>query len=664
MIISVTFDPSWFFSGDGRRVLSAERLVALCREGLGEEIGRIGARSNACAMELNTDRTPDELVKVITELIENNILDGEEAEQVFRIDFLEDTAAAQGDGQPGTGAEGTAPEGAGPSEEEKKEPALDRIDRLVGAREFKDLCRGIHARAPFVREHHTESVLLSEVYLISADPGCGGGTAVGLLEDLLREEKILGDPEGRLEIPLPSRTDPELAQQIEQMVRVLPEILAKPHVVIFDLSGWVGHTHAEEFRRLLMGIFRNNHSSLVLFRLPYLNRNVLDRIEKDVEDILPADPVAFPPFSPEELRLLAERELKRYALSLAEDAWPVFDRSIEQESRDGRFYGVHTVRKVVNGMIRAAEQHSAQTGEGAELLTAAALAGLVPDDNAAAAPGLSRLEKMVGMAPVAQKVREIVNSIRFDRDNRGGMPGMHMCFTGNPGTGKSTTAKVIAAALKEEGVLSTGMVRAHRGRDLCGKYVGQTAPLTASVCRDAYGSVLYIDEAYTLGLGGLIPGSNDAGQEAIDTLVAEMDDHRDELVVIFAGYPEEMQAFLDMNPELRDRIPYRIDFPDFTREQLSDIFLEAAEKDYRCGDGFAERARAFFLGLPDEILEDRTLGNAVFVHSLYERVWNKAAMRCPGTAASELTLETADFDAAAEEMPELRRERPMPRIGF
>lgn len=216
---------------------------------------------------------------------------------------------------------------------------------------------------------------------------------------------------------------------------------------------------------------------------------------------------------------------------------------------------------------------------------------------------------------------------------------LHMVFSGNPGTGKTMIARLMARVYRCLGILSKGqLVEVDRGGLVAG-YVGQTAIKTGEVLQKAMGGVLFIDEAYTL----TDRGGSDYGQEAVDTLLKAMEDHREDLVVIVAGYTEPMERFIHSNPGLESRFNRFLHFPDYTAQELAEIF------ELRCkGSGYilANDARPFLLQLLEQGCRDpRGFGNARGVRNLFERAVSAQANRLahePQVTREILMLLTVD----------------------
>ena len=248
------------------------------------------------------------------------------------------------------------------------------------------------------------------------------------------------------------------------------------------------------------------------------------------------------------------------------------------------------------------------------------------------------LNDLVGLAPVKEYVFGLADNIQVQqRRAAAGLKtaslSMHMIFTGNPGTGKTTIARLVAKYLKAIGALKGGqLVEVSRG-DLVGRYTGHTAPLTNSVIQSALGGVLFIDEAYSL-----YRGEQDSfGLEAIDTLVKGMEDHRDELVVILAGYTKEMETFLTANSGLASRFPNKIEFPDYTADELLDITNVLAKgKGYRLAESCTEPLRGYYERRQAE--DARTAGNGRLARNTLEKAIFNQSRRLVAEPAAELDV--------------------------
>ncbi len=247
------------------------------------------------------------------------------------------------------------------------------------------------------------------------------------------------------------------------------------------------------------------------------------------------------------------------------------------------------------------------------------------------------LEKMIGLAEVKAEIRSLVNLIKVKRlREKYKLPQMnmsyHMVFTGSPGTGKTTVARLVAQIYKELGILSQGTLTETDRSGLVAGYVGQTAIKVKEVVERAMGGVLFIDEAYALAPEN---AANDFGGEAIDTLVKLMEDHRDDLVIIVAGYTEEMKRFLKANTGLQSRFNKFIAFNDYSKDELLAILESiAAEAGFCLTDGAKERVDEMLSTMTDE--EWRNFGNARGIRNLFERMVSMQANRIIGYASQSI----------------------------
>lgn len=258
---------------------------------------------------------------------------------------------------------------------------------------------------------------------------------------------------------------------------------------------------------------------------------------------------------------------------------------------------------------------------------------------------LAELDALVGLDPVKAEVKLLtsllqVQALRIERKLPVLETSHHLVFTGNPGTGKTTVARLLAQIYRALGVVSRGQLVETDRSALVAGYVGQTAIKTREVIERAHGGILLIDEAYALVRGG----DNDFGIEAIDTIVKLMEDRRDDLAVIAAGYPDEMHEFIESNPGLRSRFTRTIQFPDYTNDELVQIFVRLGEKNHY----FATAEAVMMLrGVIERQPRDRGFGNARFVRNLFERAVTNQAMRLvnvPNPTDAVLTaLEAADI---------------------
>jgi len=265
------------------------------------------------------------------------------------------------------------------------------------------------------------------------------------------------------------------------------------------------------------------------------------------------------------------------------------------------------------------------------------------------------LDDLIGLGSVKEEVRSLSNFVKLQKQREAqglktAKVSYHLVFYGSPGTGKTTVARIVGRIYKDLGVLKKGhTVETDRG-GLVAKYMGQTALKTDTVIQQALDGVLFIDEAYSL-----VPedgNGSDYGQEAISTLLKRMEDYRDRLVVIIAGYKNEMQRFIDSNPGLQSRFNRYIDFPDYTGGELSEIFKMYMKKNQYT---LSPDAETFLKERFDYVVahKDRNFGNARYARNVFEKSIQQQANRLSGKSnlskseLTELTVEDLQAGFAA-----------------
>lgn len=265
---------------------------------------------------------------------------------------------------------------------------------------------------------------------------------------------------------------------------------------------------------------------------------------------------------------------------------------------------------------------------------------------------LGELDRLIGLSNIKRLVKEILAyaEIQRRRKNEGLIASplvLHMIFKGNPGTGKTTVARYLGKIFKAAGVLEKGHLVEVERADLVGEYIGHTALKVRQQVKLSLGGILFIDEAYSLARGG----EKDFGKEAIDALVKAMEDHKDNLILILAGYKEEMNEFLRVNPGLKSRFPIHMDFEDYTIEELMQIAeLMVEDKQYV----LSKSAKAKMHNILDQKrrIEGEHSGNARLVRNIIERAIRKQAVRLkdkhPCTRDDLITLMREDLTDGEE----------------
>lgn len=238
------------------------------------------------------------------------------------------------------------------------------------------------------------------------------------------------------------------------------------------------------------------------------------------------------------------------------------------------------------------------------------------------------MSSLVGMNEMKRMIKEIyawifINKKREEQGLKAGKQALHMMFKGNPGTGKTTVARLVGKLFFQMNVLSKGhLIEAERA-DLVGEYIGHTAQKTRDLIKKSLGGILFIDEAYSLARGG----EKDFGKEAIDTLVKHMEDKQHDFVLILAGYPREMDNFLSLNPGLLSRFPLVVDFPDYSVEDLMEIANRMmSEREYRFNDEATLKLKEHLMSVK-MMTHPTKFSNGRYVRNIIEKSIRSQAMR-------------------------------------
>lgn len=470
-----------------------------------------------------------------------------------------------------------------------------RLNRLIGLTGVKDSIHKIKAYA--LANHKSGKLSLHMCFL--GNPGSGKTEVARIIAGILHENGIL--PTDKIvEVDrsgLVGQYVGETAQKTRQAIeRAIGGVLFVDEAyALVPKDG--GVDYGQEAIATLVKAMEDERGQLCVIFAGYRNEmhQMLDSnpgFRSRIQFILD-----FPNYSREELKEIA-------ALMLRERHYTVSDAAMERildvtddKRKDAAFANARELRNVLDQVIMCQNVRCLGTDEREIAVSdveryvrdaGLRLAGIGSGTEHRKMTGEEKLDALVGLDAVKRMVKKIKAYAKRNRED--GSLNLHMCFYGNPGTGKTEVARIISEILYDAGVLKEAKLIETDAHGLIGKYVGQTAPKTEAKVRDAMNGVLFVDEAYALLGSDATDAASGYGEEAIATLLKAMEDYRGQFCVIMAGYRDEMEAMLESNPGLASRIQFTLDFPDYTREELGQIAVDIlVSKRYEITDDALQR---------------------------------------------------------------------------
>lgn len=612
---------------------------------------------NEGAVVINLKGVEESEVRVyVDEVTEAVNLSGNSSSMICDIGECPDTE----EGKKETDKNGLIKKDVSKIQRQKLLDAISSYESLIGVEELKKLCRDVIILSQTEHFDKLKEYFTRCAICISVAKGDGLTSYIQALTKTLKATGLKSYRDGKYYELKKNDTKSHMVEFYEDIYEPMG----------FDLTYMMEETETSEFRSFLRSIYLLKHENrLPIFRIPYVTGDARNKMLKALNETFPLIFIEVPHFSPDEYLIHAQKVAEKSDYKFDEKSIDELESLIVHEQNKKHFYGFKSMEKLVGEIIYEKNLMEVKEGKDVSLLITEDDLRPLLEKYHSETIGIEILDNMVGIEEVRKRIDEIVVQIEMSKNLPANeRPSMHMMFTGNPGTGKTTIARLLGLVLKEKGLLSKGLFFERTGRDFVGSYIGETAPITNSICRDAYGSILFIDEAYSLYRSK--ENTKDFGREALDTLITQMENHRQDLVVIMAGYPDEMETLLTANPGLKSRIPYEIKFRNYKKDELAEIFMGMATKKYEVEDGLSEAVYDYFGKLSDEMIQDKTFSNARFVRNLYERTVTKAGLRLNAENKEDslekmkVVLTVWDFKQATESEEYTSMQEKKKSIGF
>ena len=519
------------------------------------------------------------------------------------------------------------------------EEALNELNSLTGLDNVK---KEVNKIVKYVKYEKNRNVLLgldkecvkSYHFAFLGNPGTGKTTVARLIGDIFYYLGIL--EKGHLvevdRSDIVGKFIGETAKLTKKTIdKAMGGILFIDEAYTLAKGGQDTNDYGKEAIETLLKSMEDNRGKFTVILAGYTREmNNLMKLNPGLKSRINLD-VTFDDYSDEELLEIGKNMAEEENYEIDESGQKAFVEKLSLEKVDENFANARCARNIIEDAIREKAFRIGDEEVPIKELTTLSSEDFGVDLSFIAKENskeyINELDNLIGLDNVKNVVKGILNTLEFNHKKREmGIKiediSLNMIFTGNPGTGKTTVARLLGKILKSMGILKKGHMIEVTRADLVGQYVGQTALKTQEKIKEAYGGILFIDEAYSLNSGG----PNDFGKEAISTLIKEMEDNRDKLVVIMAGYKKEMKDLLDLNPGFESRINFNVEFDDYDENELLLIFKKLCKKEKYT---LSHNAYKEIKDVLKEAVEhkDKNFGNGRYVRKLFEEIKMRQASR-------------------------------------